>query len=55
MSDLTDRELAIRWWNRKSKEDKLDLIDKVGLKLRTNEALTLLGIEHIWRSQQKLN
>lgn len=53
--ELTDRELALRWWNKKSTTEKIELAKKVTLKATFPERdfTTLTGreIEWIWRNQ----
>lgn len=51
--ELTDRELAMRWWNRKSDEEKTEALKSVGDALLQRDPNTLTGreIEWVWRNQ----
>jgi hypothetical protein len=49
--ELTDRELAIRWWNRKSTQEKTELAKKATFPERNFTTLTGREIEWIWRNQ----
>lgn len=51
--ELTDRELAVRWFNRKSTSEKEQEIKKAGLAIKI-ENLTDSDKEWIWRKQQSL-
>jgi hypothetical protein len=52
--ELTDRELAIRWFDRKSITEKKEKIKISGLSV-TIENLTIDDKEYIWRKQQTLD
>ncbi len=52
--ELTDRELAVIWWNRKSTEEKLNELKKVGLKREDVNKLSQSEMEWVWRNQQSL-
>jgi hypothetical protein len=49
--ELTDRELALRWWNRKSTQEKTELAKKATFPERDFSTLTGREIEWIWRNQ----
>jgi hypothetical protein len=51
--ELTDRELALRWWNRKSIQERTEIAKKANFKLENRDLQTLRGreIEWIWRNQ----
>lgn len=51
--ELTDRELALRWWRRKTIQEKKELMDQVKFPISIRHHLTLTGneIEWIWRNQ----
>ena len=49
--ELKYRELAIRWWNRKSTQEKTELAKKAKFPKRDFSALTGLEIEWIWKNQ----
>jgi len=49
--ELTDRELALRWWNRKSTQEKTELAKKATFPERDLRTLTGNEIEWIWRNQ----
>jgi len=51
--DLTDRELSLRWWNRKTIQEKIELARqaKFTVKVRDYNTLTDNEIEWIWRNQ----
>jgi hypothetical protein len=51
--ELTDRELAVRWFDRKSTTEKEQEIKKAGLPIKI-ENLTDSDKEWIWRKQQSL-
>ena len=51
--ELTDRELAVRWFDRKSTNEKIEEIKKAGLTLKV-EQVTDRDKEWIWRKQQSL-
>jgi len=51
--ELTDRELAVRWFDRKSTTEKEQEIEKAGLSIKI-ENLTDSDKEWIWRKQQSL-
>jgi len=50
---MRDRELALRWWNRKSTQEKTELAKqaKIPVKGRYHNTLTGNEIEWIWRNQ----
>lgn len=52
--ELTDRELAVRWWNRKSTIEKVEELKKAGLKRENVNKLSESEMEWIWRNQQSL-
>jgi len=49
--ELKDRELAIRWWNRKTTEEKKELIKRAKFSRDNFNTLTGNEIEWIWRNQ----
>ena len=49
--DLTDRELAIRWWSRKSITEKKEFAKRSRFPRENFESLTGNEIEWIWRNQ----
>jgi len=49
--ELTDSELAIRWWKRKSSEEKVELLKLVKIQNYNFDSLTNNQIEWIWRNQ----
>jgi hypothetical protein len=51
--ELTDRELALRWWKRKTIEEKNELAKqaKFSLENRNVQKLTDNDIDWIWRNQ----
>lgn len=49
--ELTDRELAIRWWNRKTATEKIELAKQSKFPWDNIESLTGNEIEWIWRNQ----
>ena len=51
--ELTDKELAVRWFDRKTISEKEQLIKKTGLSIKI-ENLTDSDKEWIWRKQQSL-
>ena len=51
--ELTDRELAVRWFDRKSTTEKIKEIKKAGLTLKI-EQIYNSDKEWIWRKQQSL-
>ena len=52
--ELTDRELAVRWWNRKSTTEKVEELKKSGLKREDVNKLSESEMEWVWRNQQSL-
>lgn len=46
--ELSDRELALRWWKRKSLKEKDEFCSEIS---RKPETLTGREIEWIWRNQ----
>ena len=52
--ELTDRELAIRWWDRRTSEEKLELTKELKIPRTNLDSLTGSEIEYVWRKQQKL-
>ena len=51
--ELTDKELAVRWFDRKTISEKEQLIKKTGLSIKIQN-LTDSDKEWIWRKQQSL-
>lgn len=51
--ELTDRELALRWWNRKSIQERTELAKQAKIPVENRDYNTLTGneIEWIWRNQ----
>lgn len=49
--ELSDRELALRWWKRKTTEEKIEFAEKATFPSRNAETLTGREIEWIWRNQ----
>jgi hypothetical protein len=49
--ELTDRELAVRWWNRKSTIEKVEELKKAGLKEEDIKKVNESEMEWIWRNQ----
>lgn len=51
--ELTDREISLRWWNRKSDNEKTELAKLAKIKIQNRDFKTLTGseIEYIWRNQ----
>jgi len=49
--ELTDRELAIRWWSTRTDEEKEKLTESVTI---VRETLVDSEIEYVWRKQQTL-
>lgn len=51
--ELTDRELALRWWNRKSTQERTELAKQAKFTVENRDYNTLTGneIEWIWRNQ----
>lgn len=51
--ELTDRELALRWWKRKSTQEKTELAKQARVSVENRNFNTLTGneIEWIWRNQ----
>ena len=51
--DLTDRELALRWWNRKSIQEKIEVAKQTKISIENRDFNTLTGneIEWVWRNQ----
>lgn len=51
---VTDRELALRWWNKKSIQEKNELAKQAKFQIENRNFKTLTGneIEWIWRNQQ---
>ena len=49
--ELTDRELALRWWNRKSIQERTELAKqaKFPVENREHNTLTYCEIEWFWR------
>ena len=54
--DLTDRELAVRWWDRIKYDEKIVIMLKLNLNIKIFDANNLVDSdkEWIWRQQQKL-
>jgi len=53
ITELTDRELALRWWNRKSIQERTELAKQAKFTVENRDYNTLTGneIEWIWRNQ----
>jgi len=51
--ELSDPELAVRWWGRKNEEEKQDLLDKYLPKFKP-EKMNHQDIFWLWKKQQKL-
>ena len=53
MMELKDRELALRWWNRKSDKEKIEFAIKAKFKIDNKDLKTFTcnEIELIWRNQ----
>jgi hypothetical protein len=51
--ELTDRELALRWWNRKSIQERARLVKQAKFSIEGSDLTTLSSseIEWIWRNQ----
>jgi hypothetical protein len=51
--ELTDRELALRWWNRKSIQERARLVKQAKFSIEGSHLTTLSSseIEWIWRNQ----
>ena len=51
--ELTDRELALRWWHRKSIQERIELAKQANFPIEYIDYDTLTGneIEWIWRNQ----
>lgn len=49
--ELTDRELSLRWWNRKSINEKIELAKKATFPEIYFSGLTDREIEWIWKNQ----
>lgn len=51
--ELTDRELALRWWNRKSIQEKDEVAKQAKFATENRDYTRLTGneIEWIWRNQ----
>ena len=47
--ELKDRELAIRWWNRRDKDKQIEILISQNVRNRTLESLTGSEIEYIWK------
>jgi len=52
--ELTDSELAVRWWNRKSTIEKVEELKNARLKREDVNRLSESEMEWIWRNQQSL-
>jgi antitoxin component of MazEF toxin-antitoxin module len=50
---LTDRELAVRWWGRRSVEEKQDIL-KEHLPLHNIDNMDYESVYWVWLKQQKL-
>jgi hypothetical protein len=51
--ELSDPELAIRWWGRKNEEEKQDLLDEYLPDFKIDE-MNRRDIFWLWKKQQKL-
>lgn len=51
--ELTDRELSLRWWNRKCIKEKNEFAKQTKFPIENRDYNTLTGdeIEWIWRNQ----
>ena len=49
--ELTDRELAIRWWGRRTTEEKQELVKQAQIPRENIDSFTGREIEWIWRNQ----
>lgn len=49
--ELTDRELALRWWRRKSTKEKIELAKQAKFPRDNFNSLTGNEIEWIWLNQ----
>ena len=49
--ELTDRELAVRWWNRISTIEKNEALVNVSLVIVDINKISTLEIEYVWRNQ----
>jgi hypothetical protein len=51
--ELTDRELSLKWWNRKSIQEIIELAKQAKFQIENRDIKTLTGneIEWIWRNQ----
>jgi hypothetical protein len=51
--ELSDRELAFRWWNRKTNDEKTELAKQAKIIVDDRDFDTLTGneIEYIWKNQ----
>lgn len=51
--ELTDIELALRWWNRKSIQEKIEIAEQVKFQIegRDHNTLTGMEIEWIWKNK----
>jgi hypothetical protein len=51
--ELSDPELAVRWWGRKNEEEKQDLLDKYLPNFKIDK-MNHQDILWLWKEQQKL-
>lgn len=51
--ELTDRELAVRWWNRLSAEEKQNILNEY-LPKHTIDSMTYENMYWLWLKQQTL-
>jgi hypothetical protein len=51
--ELTDRELALRWWNRKTIQERTEFAKQAKFQVEGSDFKTLTGseIDWIWRDQ----
>jgi len=51
--DLKDRELAIRWWNRKTNQERIEISKQTKFSVENRDYNTLTGneIEWVFRNQ----
>ena len=50
--ELNDRDLALRWWGRRTTQEKIILTNNKFSKIQLSQ-LTGLEIEIVWRKQQE--
>ena len=52
--ELRDRELAFRWWSRRTTEEKEEIMKQLKIPCEDITSITGSEIEWIWRTQQKI-